>query len=133
MAEAGDEDDPSLLEVQATAHAQRTDPANGLDPQEAARRLAADGPNELRSAPPVPAWRRILAQFRDPLIYLLLAAVAISLLAWVIGWDIAVSDRGASLIEGNERWSPSLLQLPAPRGLMDGRLEALYIERLKSA
>ena len=91
MAEAGDEDDPSLLEVQATAHAQRTDPGNGLDPQEAARRLAADGPNELRSAPPVPAWRRILAQFRDPLIYLLLAAVAISLLAWVIegeGWPV---------------------------------------------
>jgi Ca2+-transporting ATPase len=91
MAEAGDEDDPSLLEVKAIAHAQRTDPANGLDPQEAARRLAADGPNELRSAPPVPAWRRILAQFRDPLIYLLLAAVAISLLAWAIegeGWPV---------------------------------------------
>jgi hypothetical protein len=30
-------------------------------------------------APPVPIWRRILAQFRDPLIYLLLAAVVISL------------------------------------------------------
>ena len=33
----------------------------------------------------MPTWRKILAQFRDPLIYLLLAAVAISLLAWVLG------------------------------------------------
>ena len=59
---------------------------------EAARRLARDGPNELRSAQPVPAWRRLLAQFRDPLIYLLLAAIAISLLAWWVegaaGWPI---------------------------------------------
>jgi magnesium-transporting ATPase (P-type) len=56
----------------------------GLSSAEAARRLAADGPNELWAAPPVPTWRKILAQFRDPLIYLLLAAVAISLLARVL-------------------------------------------------
>jgi Ca2+-transporting ATPase len=30
----------------------------------------------------VPIWRKILAQFQDPLIYLLLAAVVISLVAW---------------------------------------------------
>lgn len=63
-----------------------------LTPHEAARRLARDGPNELRSMPPVPAWRRILAQFQDPLIYLLLAAVAISLIAWAVqgrvGWPV---------------------------------------------
>jgi len=33
----------------------------------------------------VPIWRKISAQFLDPLIYLLLAAVAISLLAWALG------------------------------------------------
>ena len=64
----------------------------GLTSQEAARRLAQDGPNELRAAPPRPAWRRILAQFQDPLVYLLLAAVAIALVAWVIegaaGWPV---------------------------------------------
>ncbi|MCE3273970.1 MAG: cation-translocating P-type ATPase, partial [Ramlibacter sp.] len=43
----------------------------GLSAAEAARRLARDGPNVLRSAPPVPAWRRVLAQFRNPLTYLL--------------------------------------------------------------
>jgi hypothetical protein len=46
--------------------------------------------------------------------------------ARAIGWDIAIADRGPVLIEGNERWSPSLVQLPAPYGLMDGELKALY-------
>ena len=55
------------------------DTTTGLSDAEAARRLAADGPNELRGTPPVPTWRKILAQFQDPLIYLLLAAVAVSL------------------------------------------------------
>ncbi len=60
------------------------DPTTGLSEQEAARRLATDGANELRGRKAVPAWRKILAQFQDPLIYLLLAAVTISLIAWFI-------------------------------------------------
>ena len=78
-------DDPSLLDAHGVASALGTHLANGLSAQEAARRLAEEGPNELRSAPPVPAWRRLLAHFRDPLIYLLLAALTVSLLAWAIG------------------------------------------------
>ncbi len=76
--------DPSTLEVAAVISSLDTDADRGLTAQEAARRLAADGPNELRAVPPVPAWRRLLAQFQDPLIYLLLAAVGISLVAWWI-------------------------------------------------
>ncbi|MFT2816771.1 cation-translocating P-type ATPase [Leifsonia sp. A12D58] len=60
------------------------DTSTGLSDAEAARRLATDGPNELRGTPPVPTWRKILAQFQDPLIYLLLAAVAVSLVAWLV-------------------------------------------------
>ncbi len=64
----------------------------GLSAQEAARRLARNGPNELRAAPRAPAWRRVLAQFQDPLIYLLLVAVAIALIAWWVegraGWPV---------------------------------------------
>ncbi len=60
----------------------------GLSTQEATTRLAKSGPNELQSAPPVSAWRRVLAQFQDPLIYLLLAAIAVALIAWgVEGWE----------------------------------------------
>ncbi|MBC7604763.1 MAG: cation-translocating P-type ATPase [Ramlibacter sp.] len=64
----------------------------GLTSSEAARRLAQDGPNELVAAPPVPKWRRLLAQFQDPLIYLLLVAIAIALAAWIFdgmnGWPV---------------------------------------------
>ena len=49
-----------------------TDTSCGLSPQIAADRLATDGPNELPSKPPAPAWLRFLGQFNDPLIYLLL-------------------------------------------------------------
>ena len=92
MTEAGRHDDPSIRDVAEVVQALRTDPDQGLTSQEAARRLALEGPNELRSTPPVPAWRRLLAQLEDPLIYLLLAAIVISLAAWVIegrvGWPI---------------------------------------------
>ena len=45
--------------------------------------------------------------------------------ARAIGWDIAITESGPVLLEGNERWSPSLIQMPAPGGLMRGELEAL--------
>jgi magnesium-transporting ATPase (P-type) len=76
--------DPSTIEIAALTGALDTDVDKGLTAQEAAHRLGADGPNELRAAPAVPAWRRFLSQFQDPLIYLLLGAVAISLVAWWI-------------------------------------------------
>ena len=92
MTQAAARDDPSLRDAGEVARALGTDLARGLTSAEAARRLARDGPNKLRSAPPVPAWRRFLAQFRDPLIYLLLAAIAISLVAWLLegrgGWPV---------------------------------------------
>lgn len=72
----------------------------------------------------LPLWPQVKALALD-------AAVAFPW-ARAIGWDIAIAERGAVLVEGNERWSPSLLQLPAPHGLMDGELEALYNERRKS-
>lgn len=76
--------EPYLVDSAIIARDLDVDTSVGLSVDEAARRLAEDGPNELRGTPPVPAWRRMLAQFQDPLIYLLLAAVAISLVAWVI-------------------------------------------------
>ena len=60
-------EDPSCQSIDAIAAACQTDLVNGLSAAEAARRLAADGPNELRSAPRRATWRRILGQFNDPL------------------------------------------------------------------
>jgi hypothetical protein len=53
---------------------------DGLSTAEAARRVPPRA--EQPSAPPRPAWRRLLAQFHDPLVYLLLGAVAVALAAW---------------------------------------------------
>jgi P-type Ca2+ transporter type 2C len=92
MAKAGRLDDPSVKNADEVATALGADLNNGLTSPEASRRLGQDGPNELRSAPRRPTWRRVLSQFQDPLIYLLLAAVAIALVAWVIkglvGWPV---------------------------------------------
>ena len=84
--------DPSLADVDVILREVGGDLENGLSSSEAARRLAENGPNSLRAPPPVPLWQRALAQFRDPLVYLLLAATVVSLVAWVAdgrhGWPI---------------------------------------------
>lgn len=92
----GEIGDASVMDAQAVAAALGVDGETGLNAQEAASRLAQNGLNELRAAPPVPAWRRALAQFQDPLIYLLLAAVAVAVVAWWVegadaqerGWPV---------------------------------------------
>ena len=50
---------------------------DGLAGSEVERRLARDGRNELPTPKPVPAWRRLLSQFNDILIYILIAAAAL--------------------------------------------------------
>jgi P-type Ca2+ transporter type 2C len=60
-----------------------TDLTRGLDAAEARARLARDGPNELTGHPPIPAWRRFLAQFGDVLVILLLVATAVSAVLWL--------------------------------------------------
>ncbi|MEV5379358.1 cation-translocating P-type ATPase [Streptomyces nondiastaticus] len=50
----------------------------GLTEAEAGRRLARHGPNVIVSVCPTPVWRRVLAQLRDPLILVLLAAVVLT-------------------------------------------------------
>ena len=76
--------DPSLTEANKVAKALDVDTNTGLSSAEAQRRLEKFGPNQLASAPPVPKWKKCLAQFQDPLVYLLLAATVISLIAWFI-------------------------------------------------
>jgi len=84
--------DPSLLEGQAVAAALGVDAQRGLSEAEVAQRRSRHGRNELRAAPPVPTWRRLLEQLRDPLVLLLIAAIGVSLLAWAVegrhGWPV---------------------------------------------
>ncbi len=78
--------DPGPWAEEAAAVAARlgVDPGRGLSGAEAAARLAEHGPNQLDAAEEVPAWRKLLEQFRDPLVYLLIVAVIVSLVAWLI-------------------------------------------------
>ena len=69
---------PHAQDVDAVAQALGTDPATGLAAAEADRRLAIVGANALDPHPPVPRWRRFLAQFESPLVLLLVAAGAVS-------------------------------------------------------
>ena len=89
--------DPSTVDVDQVALALNVDPDQGLAEAEAARRLELFGPNELAGAPPVPAWRKFLQQFKDPLVYLLLVATAISLVAWVVERSHPASGGGEPL------------------------------------
>ncbi len=50
----------------------------GLTAAEAARRLAANGPNELQRAGPTPRWRVFVRQLRGPMVWLLLGAAVLS-------------------------------------------------------
>jgi magnesium-transporting ATPase (P-type) len=76
--------DPSLVDWSEVASSLGVDPETGLDDDEAAARLARVGPNRLDPAAQVPGWRKFLAQFADPLIYLLLAAILVSVGAWAL-------------------------------------------------
>ena len=84
--------DPSVQPIERVLQALGTDASRGLSSTEAARRLLVEGRNELRGAPAVPLWRRALSHFQDPLVYLLLAAIAIALVAWAVegfaGWPL---------------------------------------------
>ncbi len=82
--------EPWLHTIDDIVRGARSDLTAGLTSDEVARRLAENGPNELLAEPPVPTWRRVLAQMKDPLVVLLLVAVAVSLGAWIVegakGW-----------------------------------------------
>ena len=67
-----------MLAARSAPKAQPAVEAGGLTNAEAARRLAAHGPNSLPSQPSTPVWRRVGLQLRDPLILVLLAAAGLT-------------------------------------------------------
>jgi P-type Ca2+ transporter type 2C len=74
----------AALEPEAVARELGTNLARGLEPDEAAYRLARDGVNELGEPPPRPALLRFLAQFADVTVIALIVA---AVMAVVLGWD----------------------------------------------
>ena len=55
-----------------------SDSTRGLSSQEAATRIARDGYNELAQAPPEPLWRKLVAQFQELVVWILIVAAVIS-------------------------------------------------------
>ena len=66
--------------VEAVAKKFATRLEQGLTPEEAARRLAEFGPNELREAPRPPFWRLVLEQFSSFVVIILIVASVVSAL-----------------------------------------------------
>src|SRR5687768_17533349 len=61
-----------------------SDSARGLSRAEADHRLEQYGPNQLKSAPDAPWWRRFLEQFENVLVIILLVATVISVVEWLL-------------------------------------------------
>ena len=72
------------LPAEAVVAALGSDIARGLSRGEARRRQDQYGPNRLRSAPETPWWRRLLEQFQNFLVIILLVATVISMIEWLL-------------------------------------------------
>ncbi|MFI6785934.1 cation-translocating P-type ATPase [Nonomuraea sp. NPDC050383] len=102
---------------------------SGLSSAEAAVRLERDGPNLLPQQPPVPLWRRVAAQLRDPLIIVLLVAAALTVATgdWtdtVVIMLVIVVNTSVGVVQEvrADRAITALSQLTAPvaRAIRDG-------------
>src|SRR6188768_1106234 len=69
---------PHALSPDDLAGELKTSLTRGLDAAEVSSRQQQFGPNELREAPPLPIWRRLLGQFQDLVIWILIVAALIS-------------------------------------------------------
>jgi Ca2+-transporting ATPase len=76
----------------------KSDVRRGLSSGEARARLAHYGRNQLARTKPVPVWRKVLAQFSDPLVLLLIVAALISTGLWVYERDLALPYEGLAIL-----------------------------------
>jgi Ca2+-transporting ATPase len=75
---------PHREPAETVVYALGSDVARGLTRAEAQRRLEQYGPNRLKSAPETPWWTRLLEQFQNFLVIILLVAVVISMVEWLL-------------------------------------------------
>jgi len=73
--------------VPEVVNALATDASRGLATDEAGKRLSEFGRNELAAERSVPVWKRLVRQFNDVLVILLLIATAISAALWLYERD----------------------------------------------
>ncbi len=107
---------------------------DGLTSEEATTRLARHGPNHLVGKKKTPPLVVLLRQFLSPLIYILLAAVAVSIIvgdlldAWVI-LAVLVLNAVVGFVQETraEKAMEALIQMAAPKARVrrDGRVQLL--------
>uniref|UniRef100_UPI0033409EDD HAD-IC family P-type ATPase n=1 Tax=Castellaniella defragrans TaxID=75697 RepID=UPI0033409EDD len=111
----------------------------GLTSPDALDRLQRHGPNVLPPPPYVPAWRRLLRHFNDPLILFLLAAAVMAALlgqfvdAGVIVGVVTINAIVGYVQEGRAEQALSALRsmlAPAARVLRDGKRVVVPVEDL---
>ncbi|MFO7287505.1 MAG: cation-translocating P-type ATPase [Gammaproteobacteria bacterium] len=121
-------------------------PETGLSSEEARARLARHGPNRIEEARAKPAWRRLLEQFTDVLVLLLIVAAAISAFLWIVERDSALPYEAIAIFaivllnaligffeeSRAEKAVAALRSMTAQtaRVLRDGRLETVPAEEL---
>lgn len=116
--------------IRETCALLETDPEKGLTEKEAARRLEANGKNELKEQRRKSAPEAFLEQLNDPLIYVLMAAAVISLLlheisdAAIIAVVVCMNAVVGMIQEGKaQKALDSLKKLTSPRAfcIRDGK------------
>jgi Ca2+-transporting ATPase len=130
---------PHAAPAEAVLTALGSDRGRGLSGEQAAERLSRDGPNELVEAPGPPRWRKLVAQFNELVIWILVVAAA---LAGVLGdWPEALAILAIVLLNGilgflqEERAGRALaalqkLSAPGARAVRDGTLQSLPAREL---
>jgi Ca2+-transporting ATPase len=96
----------------------------GLSNAEAEARLKAHGLNVLPMKPPVSLWHRFVIQFRSPLIYILIFALAIDLTIWLV--------EGASTLPVESLAIALILLLNAGLGVYQESKAETALTRLKA-
>ncbi len=74
----------------------------------------------------VPFFGRKLPLWKEACELALRAAAAFPMVH-VLGWDIAITPDGPTIIEANSSWAPDFAQLTTRRGLMQGRFKETYL------
>src|SRR5262245_50100254 len=69
---------PYATPWQALVASLATHAESELSDEQATERRSRHGPNELAEAPPTPAWKRFLGQFKELVIWILIVAAVIS-------------------------------------------------------
>ena len=118
----------------------------GLTKQQVEESRRKNGSNTLTQIPPDPLWKKILEGFKDPMIMILLVALAIQVVLWIMGkaeWyepvcvlvAILLANGVASVSEHSQEGKASLLKAEEEskemtKILRDGQLHEMHVSEV---